>query len=47
MLDAWNLILPNVGCLKWAIFFIAYKLNNIVIGYKQDLCKFENYQFTK
>ena len=29
------------------VFFAAYQLNFIVIGYKQDLFKLENYQFTK
>ena len=28
-------------------FSIAYKLNFIAIGYRQDLCKFKNYHFTK
>ena len=29
------------------VSFAAYQLNFIVIGYKQDLFKLENYQFTK
>ena len=38
MLQAQNLILPNVGYLKQYLFFIDYKLNFIAIGYRRDLC---------
>ena len=49
MLDAWCLKFdPSQRELSQAIqFFVAYKLSVIVVGYKQDLCKFENYKFAK
>ena len=49
MFHAWCLKLGSSQReLSQAIWiYIAYKLSFIVIGYKQDLCKFENYQFTK
>ena len=37
MLQARNLMPPNVGDLKQYVFFIAYKLNFIAIGYRRDL----------
>ena len=47
MLQARNLMLPNAGYLKQHVFFIAYKLNFITIGYRQNLCMFKNHHFTK
>ena len=47
MLQARNLMFHNVGYLKQYVFFIAYKLNFITIGYRRKLCIFENYHFTK
>ena len=47
MLQARNLMLPNVGYRKQYIFFIACKLNFIAIGYRRNLCMFKNYHFTK
>ena len=46
MLHARNLMLPNEGYLKQYVF-IAYKLNFIAIGYRQNLCMFKNNHFTK
>ena len=37
MLQARNLILPNVGYLKQYVFFIVYTLNFIAIAYRRDL----------
>ena len=37
MLQAGNLMLPNVGYLKQYVFFIAYELSFIAIGYRRDL----------
>ena len=47
MLQAGNLMLPNVGYLKQYVFFIAYELNFIAIGYRRDLWISNNYHFTK
>ena len=47
MLQARNLMLPNVGYRKQYIFFIACKLNFIAIGYRRNLCMFKNHHFTK
>ena len=47
MLQARNWMLPNAGYLKQYVFFIAYKLNFIGIGYRQNLCMFKNHHFTK
>ena len=47
MLQARNLMLPNAGYLKQHVFFIAYKLNFITIGYRQNLCMFKNHHFIK
>ena len=47
----WCLMLEIWSFSTWTItsntIFIAYKLIFIVTGYKQRLCKIENYQFTK
>ena len=46
MLQARNLMPPNVGYLKQYVFFIAYKLNFIAIGYRRDLRMFKNCHFS-
>ena len=38
MLQARNLMLPNVGCLKQYVFLLIVKLNFIATGYRRDLC---------
>ena len=39
MLQARNLMLPNVCKILSNTFFIDFKLNFIAIGYRRDLCE--------
>ena len=47
MIQTRNLMLPNLGYPKQHVFFIAYKLNFIAIGYRRNLYMFKNHHVTK
>ena len=47
MLQARNLMLPNVGFLKKHVFLLPKSSILLLLVFRRDLCKFTTYHFTK